>query len=191
LNPVTHLLAGWIIADECKLKGRDKAFVAWSCVIPDIDGIGYIVDFINRILGLPETLYYETYHHNWGHGLFAALITTMVVYSFAIEKKKTVFLAFLTFHLHLLMDLAGSRGSNPFDIWPIPYLAPLSEKMTFSWDGQWPLTSWQNTSLTIILMIICFYTAIQRGYSPVMLFNNRADRIFVDTLRKRFSYKKP
>ena len=103
------------------------------------------------------------------------------------EKRKTALFAFLTFNLHLLMDLVGSRGSNPFDIWEIPYLAPLSETLTLSWSEQWPLTSWQNTSLTIILMIFCFYTAIQRGYSPVMLFNNRADKIFVDTLRKRFS----
>jgi len=187
LNPVTHLLAGWIIADEFKLKGRDRAFVTWSCVVPDLDGIGYVVDFANKIFGRPETFYYETYHHNWGHGLPAAILTTIIVYSFAMEKRKTALFAFLTFNLHLLMDLVGSRGSNPFDIWEIPYLAPLSETLTLSWSEQWPLTSWQNTSLTIILMIFCFYTAIQRGYSPVMLFNNRADKIFVDTLRKRFS----
>jgi membrane-bound metal-dependent hydrolase YbcI (DUF457 family) len=191
LNPVTHLLAGWIIADEFKLKGRDRAFVAWSCVVPDLDGIGYVVDFTNKILGRPETVYYETYHHNWGHGLPAAIVTTIIIYLLAVEKRKTALFAFLTFNLHLLMDLAGSRGSNPFDIWEIPYLAPLSETLTLSWSGQWPLTSWQNTSLTIILMLFCFYMTVQRGYSPIILFNKRADVVFTETLKNRLIKKEP
>ena len=186
MNPVTHLLAGWIIADECKLEPRDRAFVAWACVLPDIDGIGYVIDFANKISGRAETIYYETYHHNWGHGLPAAILTAVMVYCFAIEKRKTALLALMTFHLHLLMDLAGSRGSSPYDIWPIPYLAPFSEKLTIYWSGQWPLTGWQNTTITILLMAFCLYTAIQRGNSPVILFNKRADSVFVDTLRRRF-----
>ena len=186
MNPVTHLLAGWMIADQCKLAPRDRAFVSWASVISELDSIGYVVDFANKILGRAETLYYETYHHNWGHGLPAALLTTLVVYCFALEKRKTAWLALLSFHLHLLMDLAGSRGSNPFDIWPIHYLAPLSKMLTFSWSGQWPLTGWQNTIITIVLMAMCLYTAILRGRSPVILFNERADSVFIDTLRKRF-----
>lgn len=186
MNPVTHLLAGWMIADECKLETRDRAFVAWACVIPDLDGIGYVIDFANKILGRTETTYYEFFHHNWGHGLPAAILTTVIVYCFAIVKRKTALLALMTFHLHLLMDLAGSRGTNPYDIWPIPYLAPFSDRLIISWSGQWPLTGWLNTTLTIILMVFCFYTAIQRGYSPVTLFNKRADTEFVNTLRKRF-----
>ena len=187
MNPVTHLLAGWIIADELKFKGRDRAIVAWSCVVPDLDGIGYLVDFGNKFLGQSETAYYETFHHNWGHGLPAALLTTIIVYVFAVEKRETAFLAFLTFNLHLMMDLVGSRGSNLYDIWVIPYLAPLSEALTLSWSGQWPLTSWQNTSLTIILMFFCFYRTVQRGYSLLILLNKRVDAIFTETLKNRFN----
>ena len=186
MHPVTHLLAGWIIADECKLSAHDRAFITWASVIPDLDGMGYLVDFANKISGRAETIYYETYHHDWGHGLPAAILITLIVYCLSVEKRKTALLAFMTFHLHLLMDLAGSRGSNLFDIWPIPYFAPLSDMLTISWSGQWPLTGWQNTTITIILMVCCFYTAIQRGYSPIRLFNKRADSVFVNTLKKRF-----
>ena len=184
MHPVTHLLAGWIVADECKLKGRDRALVAWSCVVPDLDGIGYVIDFINKTFNGHETTFYEIYHHNWGHGLPAALLVAVIVSFFAIEKRKTTLLAFLTFHLHLLMDLAGSRGSNPIDIWSIYYLSPFSEKLTLTWSGQWPLTSWQNTSFTIILMLFCFYTATRRDYSIVTLFNQKGDRVFVNILKK-------
>lgn len=59
MHPVTHLLAGWVVADECKLKGRDRALVAWSCVVPDLDGIGYVIDFINKTFNGHETTFYE------------------------------------------------------------------------------------------------------------------------------------
>ena len=186
MHPVTHLLAGWIVADECRLKGRDRALVAWSCVVPDLDGTGYLIDFFNKAFNGHETTYYEFYHHAWGHGLPAAILVTILTGILAVEKRKTALLAFLAFHLHLLMDLAGSRGSSPIDIWPVPYLSPFSEKWTLTWSGQWPLTGWQNTSITIILMIFCFYTAINRGYSFVSLFNRKADLVFVNVLKKWF-----
>jgi len=186
LHPVTHLLAGWIIADECKLKGRDRALVAWTCVVPDLDGIGYVIDLANKALGRPATDYYQYYHHDWMHGLPAALLVAMVVSIFAIEKRRTTLLAFVTLHLHLIMDLVGSRGPNPFDVWPIYYLAPVSENLTFFWSGQWPLTSWQNTTITIVLMSYCFYIAVKRNYSLVSLFSKRADLVFIEILQARF-----
>lgn len=190
MHPVTHLLAGWIVADECKLEGRDRALVAWSCVVPDLDGIGYLIDFTNKAFAGPETNYYELYHHDWGHGLPAALLVAILVSIFSIQKRKTTLLAFFTFHLHLLMDLAGSRGSNPVDIWSIPYLSPFSQQLTLSWSGQWPLTGWQNTSITIILMLFCFYMATNKGYSFVSLFNQKADRVFVTVLKQWLGIKR-
>lgn len=186
MHVVTHLLAGWIVADQARLNQRDTEIVAWSCVIPDIDGVGMVVDAANNLLGRSGTTYYETYHHYLGHGLIAAIVATGVAYVFAIEKRKTAVLAFFAFHLHLLMDLAGSRGSNPMDIWPIDYLAPVSQAMSFAWDNQWPLTGWHNTTITILLMVFCLYIAPRRGRSPVSLFSNKADLHVVATLRSRF-----
>jgi hypothetical protein len=63
--------------------------------------------------------------------------------------------------------------------------------MTLAWSGQWPLTSWQNTTLTVALMAYTMFLAVRRGYSPVGLFNARADAVFVATLRARFSAPAP
>ena len=89
-------------------------------------------------------------------------------------------------HLHLLQDLLGSRGSGATDIWPIHYLEPLSKELTFAWSGQWALASWQNTTITVVLMVYVLALAVRRGYSPVGLFSTRGDAAFVETLRRRW-----
>ena len=187
MHVVTHLLAGWLIADETGLAHRDKALVAWASVVADADGLGIVVDVANDMLGRAGTTYYETYHHYLGHGLLGAVITTALAYIFSVNKRVTTLLALCTFHLHLLMDILGSRGSNPIDIWPINYLAPFSQTPSIAWSGQWPLTGWQNTLITVVLMLACLVTATRRGRSPVALFNRRADLEFIKVLRRRFS----
>jgi hypothetical protein len=179
-----------MVADRAKLEPRDEAIVAWACVAPDLDGAGMIIDAANRVMGTPDTVYYETWHHYLGHGLPAGLLMAIVAWLIAIRKFKTALLAFLSLHLHLLMDLAGSRGSNPLDIWPVDYLAPLSDSLSFSWDGQWPLTGWQNSTITVCLMVYCLYRAIGKGRSPVALFSKRADRHVVNSLQSRFAKDK-
>ena len=92
---------------------------------------------------------------------------------------------FFSYHLHLLLDLAGSGGGTPGDIWPIRYLYPFSAR-ELAWSGQWPLTSWQNTSLTLALMAYAFWMGARRGYAPLALFSRRADGQLVAALRARF-----
>ena len=164
MHVVTHLLAGWTLAEALGLKGRDRAVVAWSGVVSDLDGAGMVVDWGNRLLGRPETAYYERWHHVLGHGLPAALVCLALAWALTHRRRATL-AAFASFHLHLLMDLAGSRGTNPIDIWPIRYLAPLSDRLSFAWSGQWPLTGWQNTSITVALMLVTAVLAARRGES--------------------------
>lgn len=187
MHVVTHILAGWLVADETGLAHRDKALVAWASVAADADGLGIVVDAANDLLGRAGTTYYETYHHYLGHGLLGAVVTTAVVYCCALNKRKTALFALLSFHLHLFMDVLGSRGSNPIDIWPIDYFAPFSLTPSIAWSGQWPLTGWQNTTITVILMLACIVLAVRRGRSPVSLFSLRADQGFVKVLRRRFA----
>ena len=187
MNVVTHLLAGWALADGLKLKDRDRELVTWSCVVPDLDGAGMTVDAANRVLGRPDTYYYEDFHHLLSHGLPAAILWTAVAFAIGARNSTVALIVFLSFHLHLLMDLAGSRGSAPGDIWPIHYLAPVSNALTFSWSGQWPLTGWQSTTLTAALIIIVMIQAVLHGASPVGLFSKKADEVFVDTLRARLN----
>ena len=189
MHVVTHLLMGWALADQARLQGRDRAIVAWASVVPDADGAGVLLDATNHLLGRPETAYYEAYHHALGHSLVAAALYVLIAVCIARRKTWIAVLAFVSFHLHLLCDILGSRGSSPIDIWVIPYLSPFSDALTLSWNGQWPLTGWQNTTITIALLAFVLAQAIQKGYSPVSLFSTRADARFVETLRARFEIR--
>lgn len=184
MHVVTHLLAGWGLAEQTKLERRDKAFVAWASVAPDLDGFGLLIDWPARALGHHSSLY-EQFHHVVGHGLAAAVVVTLLCLPFLKRGMLAGPLVFLSFHLHLLFDLAGSGGSTPGDVWPMHYWHPFSDALV-AWDGQWPLTGWQNTTLTIALMLYALWLAVRRGYSPVRLFSGRADARFVEALRVRW-----
>ena len=185
MHIVTHLLVGWTVAEHVTEKPRDRALIAWCSVIPDLDGIGLPIDWIGRTLGFEWGLY-EQFHRVALHGLPGAILFAVLVALIADENHRAATWAFISFHLHLLGDILGSRGSNPEDIWPVHYLEPISNAVTFSWAGQWPLTSWQNTTFTIALMVYMLVLAVQRGYSPVSLFSKRTDKVFVETLRARW-----
>jgi membrane-bound metal-dependent hydrolase YbcI (DUF457 family) len=186
VHVVTHFLAGWALAESTPLKPRDRAWVTWASVAPDLDGAGLFVDWGNKLLGRPETAYYETWHHALGHSGVAALLVAACAFAWSIDRVKTTLLVLVSFHLHLLMDILGSRGSSPIDIWPIPYLAPFAMQPAWSWSGQWPLTSWQNTTITVLLLLLALILAVKRGYSPLGLFSAKADAGFVGALRRRF-----
>ncbi|HET6267551.1 MAG TPA: metal-dependent hydrolase [Acidobacteriota bacterium] len=186
MNPVTHLLLSWTIAERSKLDLRDRKIVTWSGLVPDLDGLSVIPDILHDVLKQPPTEYFFLYHHRLTHGLPAALICSAVAAALSRSRFRTAVWAFLVFHVHLLCDLVGSRGPDPGDIWPIHYLAPLSGKLSFQWSGQWPLNAWPNIALTVLLLIYVFVQAVRKGESPLLLFSQRANEVFVATLRNRF-----
>jgi inner membrane protein len=186
VHVVTHLLAGWALAEQAKVDKRDKAIVAWASVAPDLDGIGLPVDWAARAFG-HELGLYEAYHHLVLHGLPAALLLTLLSLPFLRQRWPAALLVFISFHLHILFDLAGSAGGNggADNIWPVHYFYPFSDT-AIAWSGQWPLTSWQNTTLTVALLLYGLYRAARHGSSPLGLFSARADAALVATLRARF-----
>ena len=92
----------------------------------------------------------------------------------------------MSFHLHLLLDLLGSGGPDG-SIWTIPYLEPFSSH-AFSWRGQWPLGSWQNAVVTILLVFACWAVAVRRGRTIVEAFSPRADAAVVEVLKRRWPF---
>jgi hypothetical protein len=160
--------------------------VVWIGLAPELDGLGLLVDFGARLAGIPWTDYYQTYHRLWGHGLPAALVFSALVFALARRRWRAALVAFVSVHLHFLMDLAGSRGGDPEDLWPIHYLMPVSEAVTIVWTGQWELVSWQNTTITAALVVAALAMAHRRGYSPVSLFSRKADAAVVAALRNRW-----
>jgi inner membrane protein len=184
MSPITHFLFGWVAFERLFPFRRDKAIVALAGIAPDLDGLGMAVDLLNRALQRPETTYYNDYHRLLAHGLPAAVGFAALAFALGRRRLRVALAAFGAVHLHLLCDLAGSRGSDPGDLWPIHYLEPLAREPVVAWALQWPLVGWQNLAITAALMFATMRRAARTGYSPVVLASGRADAVFVGVLRK-------
>lgn len=189
MSPITHFLMGWAVAGAVpSLTKRERAFVTWAGVIPDIDGLGIVAEKLTEHSAHPLNWWSE-YHHVLGHNLGFALVVSAVAAIFATHRLTTTLLVFASFHLHLLADLVGARGPDG-DRWPIPYLLPFSNQWQLTWSGQWALNAWPNFVITGFLIALAMVLAWRRGFSPLELFSQKADRVFVQTLRARFAGSK-
>jgi len=184
MNPVTHFLTGWALANCApSLERKERAMVALACVIPDVDGLGAIAYLLTRNSAQP-TEWFSRFHHQL-HSLPFAMLVTAVCFALARRKWLTSGLVLLSFHLHLFEDVLGARGPDGYQ-WPIPYLSPFSQSTQIMWSGQWALNAWPNFAITIVLLVLMFFLAWKRGFSPLEIISTRADRKFVETLRARF-----
>jgi hypothetical protein len=184
VSPITHFLVGWATASTARLERRDRMLVALAGVAPDLDGLGIVVDFATRGSAHP-TEWWGSHHHVLGHNLAAAVLISSIVYAAGRRRMMAALLAALSFHLHLLGDVIGSRGPDGYQ-WPIPYLMPFSDVWQVTWSGQWALNAWPNFALTAALLCLTFCPAWRRGHSPLEMISTSADEAFVTTLRRRF-----
>lgn len=186
MNPITHLLTSWSLAEVSGLQTRDRAVVTWVGLAPDLDGLGVVPDVVARSVGLGDPALYERFHHLLLHGFFGGIVLSALGAAFSRRKLSTFLWGFAAVHVHLLCDLVGSRGPTPDDIWPIHYLGPFSDALTFSWSGQWPLNAWLNIAFTFALIALVFVRAVVAGRSPVSLFSTWAHEAFVLTVQNRW-----
>ena len=182
--PPTHFLASWVLANTAPLNRRDRMLVTVAGVIPDIDGFGYPIENWLTINWEKPLLWHQTYHHLLCHNFVFAVIVGAGVLWFSGGKWLTLILAELSFHLHLLCDVIGSRGVDGYQ-WPIWYWVPFSMR-EWTWTGQWELSSWPNRVIGVTLFLITLVLAWRRGFSPVEMFSQKWDAVFVQTLRKWF-----
>jgi inner membrane protein len=185
MSPETHLLASWLIAAKTTSNPRDCRLVTLAGILPDADGLGLLVDMFNSSFRHKETFYYAQYHHWYLHGALGAVLITGLLTCFARQRLRVALLALIVFHLHLLCDLAGSRGPSPGDLWPIYYFGPFTlHHGMWLWHGQWRLDGWQNRAITLPLFFWALWLASKRNDSVVGVFNRRLDRIFVRVLHE-------
>jgi inner membrane protein len=188
MNPITHVLSGWALAElfAPKLTWREKAIITSAAVLPDADGLGLIAELATRDSARP-LLWWTEYHHVLGHNLMFAAAVALLAFILASEAshKLVAALAFVAVHLHIVGDLVGSRGPDNYQ-WPIPYLYPFTGAVQLMWSGQWYLNAWPNILITIVLLALTTSTAWRRGYSIVGMVSARADEAFVHVLRSRF-----
>src|SRR5215471_6905005 len=125
MSPETHLLASWLIAAKTTDNPRDCRLVTLAGIMPDVDGLGLIVDVISKAFGHP-TNFYQELHHWLLHGAFGAMLVSLLFTGLARRRLRVGLLTLALFHLHLMFDLLGSRGPELTDLWPIYYLGPFS-----------------------------------------------------------------
>jgi hypothetical protein len=184
MHPVSHLLIGWVLANGAGLDKRDRMLVTVAGVVPDLDGLGVIGDLLTD--GTRHPLYlYDTYHHVLMHNLGFGLLLTLLAALLARRKLTATGLVILSFHLHLLGDIVGSRGPDGYQ-WPIPYLLPFSDTWQLTWSHQWGLKAWPNVSISLVLLAITLYWTWKRGRSPLEMLSTKGDAALVQTLRVRF-----
>ena len=185
MSPITHLLVGWLVALAPRgLERRERALIALAGVAPDLDGLGLPVEILTEHTATPLLWYWE-YHHVLLHNVLGAALMTGVALALARRRRALVAaLSCLSFHLHLLGDLAGSRGPDGYP-WPIPYLRPFSDAWQLTWSGQWELDAWPNIALTLACLGAAAALAVKRGVSPVEIVSPRGDSRVVAALRAR------
>jgi len=183
MSPITHFLASWVGFESCLRTSRDRALVCAAGLAPDLDGLGIVVDFATRLMGWPETDFYQSIHRLYGHGITAALVFAALAAVLGRDRLRVGILAFIAAHLHFLCDLIGSRGSEPEDLWGLYYFGPWNVQDEIVWTGQWPLVGWQNFLMTAVLLCILLERASRKGYSPIGLVSRRADQAFITVLQ--------
>ena len=186
MSPITHFIGSWLVAAAAADNPRDRRLVTLAGILPDADGFGLVVDVIKSFASGqdPTYFYYQKYHHLWLHGWPAALLIACSLACFAHRRWRVAFWCVVTFHLHLLCDLLGSRGPSPADLWPICYSEPLFRHPIWFWTGQWRLDGWQNQLSFVVVFATSLWVAVNRGHFFVEVFNRRLNAIFVGVLCK-------
>ena len=188
MSPFAHLVGSWLVASATTNNPRDRKLVTLAGVLPDVDGLGVVVDVVGSLISGKENTfhYYQQYHHILLHGWPGAVAVSILLMLFARQRRPVLLLCLLTFHLHLLCDLVGSRGPTVGDLWPICYSEPIFRHPIWFWKGQWKLDGWQNQTIFATLLATSIWLAVKRGYSFVEVVSERADKVFVQVLRQWF-----
>ncbi|MBD3306245.1 metal-dependent hydrolase [candidate division KSB3 bacterium] len=189
MNPITHFLISWDVANIFPSNRRDRAIITLAGILPDVDAFGAIPELLTRHSAHP-LFWWTEYHHILGHNLVFGGVLALGSFALAAKRWKTALLALLTFHVHVLGDVIGGRGPDGYQ-WPIPYLYPFSDAWQLVWEGQWELNAWPNFVMTGIALALMFWLAWKQGFSPLEMISAPADRAFVKTLRHRFGDPKP
>jgi hypothetical protein len=186
MSPATHLLASWVVADYAVRDRRTRLRIVLAGIAPDLDGLGLALDQANVWLGRPETDWYGACHHFLLHGILGAALALGLAALAGTRTARGLVWIGVSFHLHLLCDVVGSRGPAPEDLWAIHYLGPFLRSGAICWSGQWALNAWPNFLISIALLGWIGRRTVVSGISPLSLVSARLDTVVVHALQTRF-----
>src|SRR3974390_2138613 len=112
MSPLTHFFGSWLVAAVTTDNARDRKLVTLAGIVPDGDGLGVVADVVKSLASGKENNYeyYQHYHHLLLHGWPGAIVVSGLLALFARKRMRVLLMCLVTFHLHLLCDLLGSRG---------------------------------------------------------------------------------
>jgi hypothetical protein len=186
MTPPQHFIVSWVVANSIKLDQRSRLGITWAGILPDVDGLGYVVDKVNLQFGVYSS-YYADYHHFVGHNVFAGLFLATAIALVCQYKMRVFLLSLLAFHLHLLADIAGSMGGDGYQ-WPIYYFYPLSD-FALTWSGQWELSSWKNSAIGVSFFVIALVLARYRQVTFFEFFSAKLEHKVAEVARQRGIFK--
>ncbi len=174
-----HLLLSWLGAATLLRHRRERILVAYSGLAPDLDGLGWLIDQYTQ----NATHYYAAFHHKAGHGILAALLIAGAVGCLArCQPIKAALCAFAIVHLHILCDMAGSRGADGYQ-WPIYYFYPFLPAHEYVWAGQWDINAWQNRLILFASLVVAAWCFIARRVCFFEVFGRRFEQAAFKMLR--------
>jgi hypothetical protein len=189
VNPVTHALVSWTLANTVpKTTRRERFLITAGGLIPDVDGVGAPVDIVTRTFTDEPTRFFHEYHHLL-HCVGWAVVATALLAAFARKGRRALIavMVAVTFHMHILCDIAGAKGPDGSQ-WEIPYLLPFSDAWQLAVSWQWELNAWPNIALTLVLVGVSGVLGVKRGRTVVEIFSAKVDFVIVDALRDRFGH---
>ena len=102
------MLASWLTAHGSGANQRERRVISLVGLSPDLDGLGWLLDQVNRMMGHPSS-WYEEFHHVLGHNLIASVVAASLAAGLCGGRRvRVLVLALLVFHLHILCDVMGS-----------------------------------------------------------------------------------
>src|SRR5258707_13144025 len=87
MSPATHFFTGWVLANSASLSRRERALVTLACVVPDVDGLGIVAEYLTRNSQHPIE-WFSTYHHSL-HSLPFAIVVAGMTFALANQRWKT------------------------------------------------------------------------------------------------------
>ncbi len=167
-----HLLFSWLGAVPFFKQARERRLVALAGVVPDMDGVGILID---KLTAYKTHLYLE-YHHFIGHNIFASLVIASLATAMAKTQRTAVFcVSIVVVHLHFLCDILGSKGPDGYQ-WPISYFYPLTNTFKVTWSGQWALSAWQNQAIMVMLFALCLLVLLRKKITFIEVISPRLER---------------
>lgn len=184
MTPPAHFLASWAIANgHGPFDRRAYGLIVVSGLLPDLDGLGYPVEWLTSG-SAHELPWYSQYHHVVLHGWLGLLLVAALAWVLT-RRVRTLILCVVAFLAHLLCDLVGSGGPD-HEIWPLVPFWPLSS-LEWSVPWQWPLNSTWNLVISLLLEIVLIACATRRRFTPVALLSPRWDEALLHTIARVFT----